>query len=200
MQTRVNFPDGTYAILREKVNVRGRKIMERTSIPALKALRRIRAARKAAEVQDGDLTSEQEMISYSEAEIEAMQRFEMAGVIAMLAHWTREDPRPRTIDELEELDPDVYETIATAVRPELWSLMGRPAVTPDDALDEQGRRLVDSPTGPSNGSANGSSPRVSPLEIVPVSPHPETSTESSSTGTENSSSEESTPASPTSST
>lgn len=179
MKQRVDFADGSYAILREKVNLRGRKAMERTSIPALRAMRRIRAARKAQERGDDDALSTGEQLSYTESEIEAMQRFEMAGCMAMLAHWTREEELPRTIDEMEELDPDDYEVIAKAVRPHLWELMGGPKVGPDDALEPGKPPDLDSPIGPSSDlsadslradtvGASTTPPGLSDLPVTPT--------------------------------
>lgn len=190
MKARIDFEDGTYAILREKVNVGGRKAMERTSVPAARAMRRIRAARLTQEREDNEEPDPNEVIEYSEADVHAMQRFEMAGVFAMLAHWTRDEPQPRSIDDVEQMDPDVYEAIAKEVRPHVWELLGRPNVSPDAATDEKGVALPDSPTGPSLGSKiEDSGARVIDL------PHPsETATETSSTGTASTSSEASTPA------
>jgi hypothetical protein len=180
MKQRVDFPDGTYAMFREKVNVRGRKVMERTSIPAVKAMRRIRSARQQAEIADGEPPTEQEQVSYTESEIEAMQRFEMAGVVAMLAHWTKEDPLPRTIEDVEEMDPDDLEVLAAAVRPHLWDLLGRPKVGPDDAVGDNGRPDMDSPTGLSNGSSVGESPKQPETVVESQVVTSETSTETSS--------------------
>lgn len=189
MKPRVDFPDGTYAVMREKVNVRGRKAMQRTSVPAMNAMRRIRMARAAQEIPDGDEPTPNEVVEYSEQEIHAMQRFEMAGVMAMLAHWTRDEPLPRTIDDVEEMEPEVYEAIAIVVRPELWSLLGGPAVGPDSAVDGQGRPAIDSPSGPSTDSnGDGSGDRA-----TPASPHSETATATSSTGTGSTSSGDATP-------
>ena len=188
---RVEFVDGTYATFREKLNVRGRKAMERTSIPAIKAMRRIRQARKAQEIAEGTAVTPTEQLGYTETEIDAMQRFEMAGVMAMLAHWTREDPVPRTIDEIEDMDPDDYERLAVVVRPHLWTLMGRPGMSVDDAINEDGTKNLESPTGPSNGSESGDSePRATQLPDPPS----EIVTENSSPGTASTSSEVVTPA------
>ena len=187
---RVTFPDGTYATFRDKVNVRGRKLMERTSIPAANAFRRIRRTRLQAGIEDGEEAGPNEVVTYSESEVEAMQRFEMAGVAAMLAHWTRDDPLPRTIDEVEELDPDIYELLAAEVRPHLWDLLSRPGLTPDDAVGADGKPALDSPTGPSNGSAEGGSEERATDQSQPS----ETVTSTSSPGTASTPSDTPTPA------
>jgi hypothetical protein len=191
MLKRVEFPDGSFAYWREKVNVRGRKLLERTSVPALKAIRRMRHARLAQGIGDDVEQTAQETASYTEAEIEALQRFEMAGVAAMLSHWTKEEPIPRTIDEVEDLDPDDYELLATELRPELWGLLGRPKVSPDDVLDDKGKPDLDSPTGPLPASNDGEPGAAATPQTSPPS---ETVTEKSLTATESSSSEVATPA------
>ena len=196
MKTRVDFPDGTHAILREKINVRGRKALERTQIPALKAMRRIRQARLAQEIADGEEPSQGEIVTYTEEEIYAMQRMEFAGVMALLAHWNRDEPVPRTIDEVEDMENEVYEPLALEVRPRLWELLVPTRFDHEAAVNGKGEVELDSPTGPSNGSSESDSvSRATPQQTIPVQV-----IAPSETGSESGSSVEGTPESPTNST
>jgi hypothetical protein len=157
---RVELPAGNHATLRLKVSVRGRKALERTMIPAAAAQRRLRRARSLAGVSDSADITPSEQLSYTEKEIESLQRFEMAGVLATLVQWTLDDPLPRSIDDVEDWDPEVYEPIAKIVRPHVWQLLGI-GVSADDAVKENPdgslEKDLDSPTGPSSGSENGDS-------------------------------------------
>lgn len=188
---RVTFPDGTYATFREKVNVRGRKLMERCVVPAARAARRVRIARQTAGVGMDEMPSPNEMVSYAEEEVEAMQRFEMAGVAATLAFWTRDEPLPQTIDEVEEMDPDIYELVAAKVRPVLWDLLSSPQLTAEDGIGADGKPDPDLPTGGSNDSAAvASEPEMTQAPSLDGGP----STSKSTSGSESGSSEDTTTA------
>lgn len=157
---RVEIPGG-HATLRDSVNVGGRQMLERTALPAYAAIRRVRKLRKDAGVEDQEAPTARERASYTEAEVEALQRFELAAVAAVLKHWTLEDPVPRTMAEVADLEPEVYEPIAVKVRPRMLSLLKRPKVNQDDAVDANGKADLDSPTGPSTGSESGERATVS---------------------------------------
>lgn len=187
---RVTFPDATYATFREKVNVRGRKLMERCVVPAARAARRVRLARQAAGVGLNEMPSPNEMVSYSEEEVGAMQRFEMAGVAATIGFWTRDEPLPQTIEEVEEMDPDIYELVAAKVRPVLWDLLSSPQLHEEDGLGPDGKPDLDLPTGGSNDSADVA---PEPQTTSALSQVGDPSTSKSPSGSESGSSEGTTP-------
>jgi len=175
---RVEIPGG-HALLRDTLTVAGRKIVERTSIVVSKAQRRVRVQMGDEAADAVDENTPAGRLPYTEAELEAFQRFEMAGFVALVHKWTLPIEIPRTIDEVGELDPDVYDPIAAAVRKRLPSILKRPDASMDAAVDEQGRPIADSPTGPSTDShvGGGESPSTPPSEsgIVPSPTSPESS-------------------------
>lgn len=153
---RVDIPGG-HAVLRDSATVGGRKVVERTSLGAIKAFRRVHKLREDQDAVDEalDETTPVERVPYTEAEMEALQRFEMAGFIALVKHWTLDIEVPRTIDEVEDLDPEVYEPIALITRKRVWGVLKRPKVDIDTGTTADGKPIVDSPTGPSTDSGVG---------------------------------------------
>ena len=175
---RVVLPNGQHAVLRMKVSVRGRKALERTMVPAMAAQRRLRRARALADTPDGEKLTTNEQLSYTEDEIYRLQRFEMAGVLATVVQWSLDDPLPRSIDDVEDMDPEDYEAIAVEIRPDLWDLIGHPKTGVDNALKD-GKRDLDSPTGPSSDSPNGELAGTAAPQ-----PSSESPTETSTSGSE----------------
>lgn len=178
---RVEIPGG-YATLRDSASVGGRKVVERTSIAAVTAMRRVHKLREDQEVDEAlDENTPVQRVPYTEAEMYALQRFEFAGFIALVKHWTLDEPVPRTIDEVEDLDPDVYDPIAAVTRKRVWEVLKRPKVDIDTGVDDQGAPIPDSPTGPS--TATGAGERASTSQpnqgsgtgYLPTSPASETS-------------------------
>lgn len=157
---RVTLPDGHHAVLRDKVNVGGRQALERTVGPVLTAYRRVRKLRDDAGVDDvePDDGTVRGKIPYSEAEIDAIQRFQKAAIVALVKHWSKEDEPPHSIEEVDEMDPEDFEPLAKAVAPLAWEALRRKKTGVDDGYVEGADgapvAVLNSPTMPSNGSAS----------------------------------------------
>lgn len=192
---RVQLPDGCHAVLRDKVTVGGRQALQRTVGAAFAAIKRVRKLREDAQLEDIDPTEDTpvERIPYTEKELQSLQRFEMAGVLALLKHWTREEDIPRTIDDVEEMDPAIYEILTKKTTPTAWKALRRPSADLDegfvkDAATGSPVAVPDSPTGPSTATDAG---ERAPLETPSSS---STLTRSSSPSLESETSEPLTPA------
>lgn len=160
----IQLPDGNTVTIRDSVNVRGRKALERTAPSAFRAIQRRKRVRaeRVAESSDGDaeFPTMEERMHYTEAEMDSLQRFEYAAFIAWVKHWSMEEELPRSIDEVEELDPELYEAVAIVTRKLAWKGLKSAAKSaldenpPDDAMTPEGQRDLDHPTGGGTGSAN----------------------------------------------
>lgn len=148
----VEIPGGM-ATLKDKVDIRGRQALDRTLPGAVKASRKLKAANDAGvELSESTPVSR---VDLTESEIEGLQRFEAAGVLAFLKNWSLDLTVPRTIDEVMEMDPDVYGAIAKVTSPLAREAIKRTPTNVDSGMKEDGTRDLDSPTGPSTGSEPG---------------------------------------------
>lgn len=147
----VQIPGGV-AILREKVTIGGRQALDRTLPAALPGIRKVIARRSEGEHIDENTAASE--VGLTEAEFEGLQRFQNAAVVAFLKNWSIDETVPRTVDEVLELDPDIYTPIAKATSPLAMAAIKRPATNPDSGMKD-GLPDPDSPTGPSTASDSG---------------------------------------------
>lgn len=179
---------GGIATLRDKVDVRGRQALDRTLPAALGAIRKLGQTvadrEELGETIDEDTPAAR--VGLTEAETEAVQRFQNAAVVAFLKNWSLDETVPRTIDEVLDMDPDVYTVLAKATSPLAIKAVRRPATNVDSGIKKDGTPDPDSPTGPSTGSVSG--------ERAPLSTQTGQSTTSSPSDTTSTGIEGSSPA------
>lgn len=138
--TTVQLPGGHTAELRDKVTVGGRELLREEGATVFRLL-----SQRWPGVTDLDQIPVNELDG---AVLRAFHRFNRAAVVALVATWSLPAPKP-TMDNIDDMDPDVYDVLAEAVAPlALKSMFG-------DSYDPRTAANPASPTVPSSDSNGG---------------------------------------------
>jgi hypothetical protein len=159
MSITVDIPGGT-AVLREKLKVRERRVIEAAGLGASGAI-----AKMPTSVLDGSVdptTVRMDAVAFTADEAGSVLAVQDAAIVAYLESWTLPDPLP-TMETIGDMETDVYDALAIAIRD--IEKTSPPATNFAVTTDQ------DSPTSDSR-SSNGQSPAdldVPSTETLPTS-------------------------------
>lgn len=160
----VQLPGGHVAEVRDKVTIRGRQIVQEESAEVMRL-----AKERWPDLDLGTLDPVKALEGGREM-VRAFNRLNGAVVVALLKSWSLPDPLP-TMDDVGDVDADVYDALAVAVASRVGEVAGfTPPGTDKDAS---------TPPVPSFASSGGGLAPTTPMtNLRPGSSGSETSTTS----------------------
>lgn len=161
---RVELPGGHHAELREKVTVGGRELMRECGVDVFAELTRLfpevnfSDQKQAAEL---DLADQDVVRRLDRKATHAFTEFNKATVVALLRMWSLPEALPRTLEAVDELDPEIYDALLVATAPyAIKALTGRQFLPSDNPV--AALRDAETPTVLSSDSNGG--------ELAPTTP------------------------------
>lgn len=151
---------GGQAELREKLTVAGKDATLEESVALLGLLREKfpNAKDPFEEFKKVDLKEHPEFLDRDLLHV--FNRTQRVGIVAWLKSWTLDEPVPRTIEDVGELDVDLYEALSKHIAP-LLAKAQKGIDTTTVSLDPE------SPTSPSSDSDEGGPEATTPTTTPP---------------------------------
>jgi hypothetical protein len=111
----IAIPNGT-ATLRDKLgSERHHRLLEAAFMAASSAMSKVQAAGVTEEMSDEERTEVMNAVPLTMAEAASMLDLQDAAIVAFLERWSLPRPLP-TIDNVSDLDRDLYQALAVATR------------------------------------------------------------------------------------
>jgi hypothetical protein len=150
----VTIPGGN-AALREKheIRQRHRRLVEIASVAAAPAIDKVRKSLPTGASDEDAVKTLEAMtdadLHLTKQEAQALCELQDAHILATLVSWSLDTPVPTDEDSLGDIDPEVYDALAQALKGELLGTK-----VDFDPGDPRRPDFKDSPTSPSDDSAS----------------------------------------------
>lgn len=142
---------GGAAELRDKVTVGGQQLLQEEGVEFFEFVRQ--------RWPNADRFEEIPKEQYTRQFLFLIHRWQKAAVAALVRSWTLPTPVPRTLEEVDEMDPEVYKVLAARTSPLAFQAMQglklEPVVKEDGTLDRD-------PANPTSTSSDSGSPSADP--------------------------------------